>query len=42
MLCHGPVRAPADARTGKAVVRVEFQEGAQFKSFATDLPVEIR
>jgi len=41
MLCHGPVRVPADARLGKAIVRVEMKEGSRFQSFPTDIPVVI-
>ena len=41
MLYHGPVRVPADARPGKAIVRVEFPEGATYQSIATDIAVEL-
>ena len=41
MLYHGPVRAPADAVPGKAIVRVSMKEGSRFASFATDLEVTI-
>ena len=41
MLYHGPVRVPAEARPGKAVVRVEFPEGSTFRSVATDIEVDL-
>ena len=41
MLYHGPVRVPADARPGKAVVRVEFPEGSTCRSISTDIEVEL-
>jgi hypothetical protein len=41
MLYHGPVRVPGDARSGKAIVRVEFPEGSSFRSVATDIEVEL-
>jgi hypothetical protein len=41
MLHHGPVRVPAEARPGKAIVRVEFPEGSTYKSIATDIEVEL-
>jgi hypothetical protein len=41
MLHHGPVRAPALARPGKAIVRVEFPEGSTYQSIATDIEVEL-
>jgi hypothetical protein len=41
MLHHGPVRASADARPGKAIVRVEFPEGSTYQSIATDIEVEL-
>ena len=41
MLYHGPVRAPAHARPGKAIVRVEFPEGSTFRSIATDIEVQL-
>ena len=41
MLHHGPVRAPAEARPGKAIVRVEFPEGSAYQSVATDIEVEL-
>jgi hypothetical protein len=41
MLYHGPVRVPADARPGKAVVRVEFPEGSTYRSIATATEVEL-
>ncbi len=42
MLAHGPVRVPENARPGKAIVRVQMKEGSMFRSFPTDLPVEIK
>ena len=42
MLSHGPVRVPADAKPGPAIVRVEMPATSRFKSFPTDLPVVIR
>ena len=41
MLCHGPVRVPADAVEGKAVLRFELPKGSGYDSPATDLPVEL-
>ena len=41
MLYHGPVRVPAAARPGKAIVRVEFPEGSAYTSIATDIEVEL-
>jgi hypothetical protein len=41
MLYHGPVRVPAEARPGKAVVRVEFPEGSTYHSVATDIEVQL-
>jgi hypothetical protein len=41
MLHHGPVRVPAEARPGKAIVRVEFPEGSTYQSTATDIEVEL-
>ena len=42
MLYHGPVRAPANAAKGQAVVRVEMPKDSKFKSFPTDIPVVIQ
>jgi len=42
MLCHGSVRVDQGAKTGPAIVRVEFPPESAFASFATDLPIEIR
>ena len=42
MLCHGSVRVEQDAKVGPAVLRVEFPPSSKFRSFATDIPVEIR
>jgi hypothetical protein len=41
MLHHGPVRVPEDAQAGKAVMRVKHPQTSQFKSMATDIPVEL-
>ena len=41
MLYHGPVRVPADARHGKAVVRVELSPESALRSLATDIAVEL-
>jgi len=38
---HGPVRVPDDAATGEAFVRVELPSTSAYRSFATDIPVEI-
>ncbi len=42
MLSLGPVRVPKDARPGKAIMRVEMPPTSRFKSFPTDLEVEIK
>lgn len=41
MLYHGPVRVPADARPGNAVIRVELTEQSAFKSLPTDIEVKL-
>ncbi len=41
MLYHGPVRVPALARPGKAIVRGEFPEGSTYQSTPTDIEVEL-
>ncbi len=41
MLYHGPVRVPAEARRGKAIVRVELADGSKFRSLPTDIEVEL-
>jgi hypothetical protein len=41
MLHHGPVRVPADAQPGKAIVRVELPEGSKYASVSTDIAVEL-
>ena len=41
MLYHGPVRVPAEAIAGKAIVRVEFPEGSTHRSIATDIAVQL-
>ncbi len=42
MLCHGSVRVEQGAKQGPAIMRVEFPSDATWKSFVTDIPVEIR
>jgi len=41
MLYHGPVRVPAEARPGKAIVRVELPKESKYQSLATDIVVEL-
>ena len=41
MLCHGPVRVPADAAPGKAVLRCELPKDSKYASVSTDLTVEL-
>jgi hypothetical protein len=41
MLYHGPVRVPADARPGKAIVRVELASDSKYRSLPTDIVVEL-
>ena len=41
MLCHGPVRVPADALPGKAILRLELPSDSGYVSVPTDLPVEL-
>jgi hypothetical protein len=41
MLYHGPVRVPAEARPGKAIVRVELPTDAGYPSVATDVEVKL-
>jgi hypothetical protein len=41
MLYHGPVRVPAEARVGKAVIRVQLAKESKFQSLATDIEVEL-
>ena len=41
MLYYGPVRVPAEARAGKAIVRVEFPDGSTYPSIATDVEVKL-
>jgi hypothetical protein len=41
VLCHGPVRVPADAVAGKATLRFELPKDSGYDSVATDLPVEL-
>ena len=41
MLYHGPVRVPAEARVGKAVVRVELGKKSALQSLPTDIEVEL-
>ncbi len=42
MLCHGPVRVPEDAAKGKAIMRVAMPATSAYRSFPTDIPVEIQ
>lgn len=42
MLLYGPVRVAQDARPGKAKMVVELAATSTWKSFPTELPVEIR
>jgi hypothetical protein len=42
MLSHGPVLVPSDAKLGKAIMRVELPKTSKYRSFPTDIPVEIR
>lgn len=39
---HGPVRVPADAKSGTAIIRVELPASSKYKSRATDLEVELK
>jgi hypothetical protein len=41
MLHHGPVRVPANAAPGKAIVRVELPETSKYTSVPIDIPVEL-
>ena len=41
MLCHGPVRVPADAVAGKAILHFELPKDSKYASLPTDLPVEL-
>ena len=41
MLYHGPVRVPADAQPGKAIVRVQLSQDSKYRSVATDIEVEL-
>ena len=41
MLHHGPVRVPADARSGQATIRVKLSSEPQFKLFPTDIEVTL-
>jgi hypothetical protein len=41
MLYHGPVRVPAGARLGKAIVRVELATDSKFQSLATNIEIEL-
>jgi hypothetical protein len=41
VLCHGPVRVPADATPGKAIVRFELPKDSGYASVPTDLEVEL-
>ena len=39
MLYHGPVRVAADAKPGKAVLKVRIEPGKGFDSEVTDIAV---
>jgi hypothetical protein len=41
MLHHGPVRVPADAKAGRAVVRIELPAESKYTSTPTDIAVEL-
>jgi hypothetical protein len=41
MLYHGPVRVPAEAQSGKAVIRVELAKASGYQSRPTDIEVEL-
>jgi len=41
MLYHGPVRVPADARPGNAIVRVQLTDQSAFNSLPTDIEVKL-
>jgi hypothetical protein len=41
MLYYGPVRVPTQAKSGKAIVRVELPKESKFQSLATDIEVEL-
>ncbi len=41
MLYHGPVRVPADALPGTAIVRVELTKDSVYRSLATDIEVTL-
>ena len=42
MLSHGPVRVPDDAKPGPATMIVQMPETSKYRSFPTEIPVEIR
>jgi hypothetical protein len=42
MLCHDSVRVDPDVKPGPAIIRVEFPANSKFRSFPTDLCVEIK
>jgi hypothetical protein len=41
MLYHGPVRVPADARPGSAIISVELPKGCGYTSLRTDIAVKL-
>ena len=41
MLYHGPVRVPADAHPGNAIIRIDFPEHSTFNCVPTDIAVEL-
>ena len=42
MLYYGPVRVTSDAVPGKAIVRVELPASSMYRSFPTDIPIQIK
>ena len=40
-MCHGPVRVPNDAASGKATIRLELPKDSGLASVPTDIPVEL-
>lgn len=40
-LYHGPVRVPADAKPGKAIIRVILTKESTFKSLPTNIEIEL-
>ena len=41
MLCHGPVRVPTDAASGKAFIRFVLPTNSGYDSVPTELAVEL-